>query len=80
MVVLSASAQSPSAAQADPKRSGRLNIPEKPPQFWTPVDGGTEGQWTALREHCRAVFSEMAATQKMRPDQIKALPPVPSSD
>ncbi len=33
-----------------------------------------------MREHCRAVFSEVAAIQKMSPEQIKALTTVPASD
>ena len=73
----SASAQSPSAAPTTNAPVG--SIPEMPPQWWT-ADGGTQGQWTAMREHCRAVFSEVAAIQKMSPEQIKALTPVPASD
>jgi hypothetical protein len=77
VVGLTASAQSPSASSATSAPVG--NIPEKPPQFWT-ASGETQAQWTALREHCRTVFSEMAAIQKMSPDQFKALAPIPPSD
>ena len=77
LVVASAKAQSPSAAPTTNAPVG--SIPEMPPQYWT-ADGGTQGQWTAMREHCRVVFSEVAAIQKMSPDQIKALTPVPASD
>ena len=76
-LVASVGAQSPSAAPTVNAPVG--SIPEKPPQFWT-ADGGTQGQWTALREHCRTVFSDVAAIQKMSPEQIKAVTPVPYSE
>lgn len=77
LIVASVGAQSPSAVPTTNARVG--SIPEKPPQFWT-ADGGTQGQWTALREHCRTVFSDVAAIQKMSPEQIKAVTPVPYSE
>jgi len=48
-LVANVSAQSPSAAPTANAPVG--NIPEKPPQYWT-AEGGTQGQWAALRHHC----------------------------
>ncbi len=31
------------------------SIPENAPQYWS-AEGGTQGEWTAMREHCRAVL------------------------
>jgi hypothetical protein len=54
LVGASAGAQSPSGAPTTNAPVG--SIPEKAPQFWT-AEGGTQGQWTAMREHCRAIIS-----------------------
>ncbi len=48
--------------------------PEKPPQHWT-AEGRTQGQWTALRDHCMALFSEVASAGNSKP-----LPPFSPSD
>ncbi len=76
-VETNANAQSPSAAPTADAPVG--NIPERPPQYWT-AEGGTQGQWAALREHCRAVFSQVAAAQTMSPEELKRLTPYPNSD
>ena len=39
-------------------RASDASVPEKPSQRWT-AEGKTQGQWTALREHCVALFSEV---------------------
>jgi hypothetical protein len=39
-------------------RASDASIPEKPSQRWT-AEGKTQGQWTALRAHCVALFSEV---------------------
>ena len=67
-VETNANAQSPSAAPTADAPVG--NIPERPPQYWT-AEGGTQGQWAALREHCRAVFSQVAAAQTMSPEEAQ---------
>jgi len=39
-------------------RASDASVLEKPSQRWT-AEGKTQGQWTALREHCVALFSEV---------------------
>ena len=52
----------------------QASIPEKPPQHWT-ADGRTQSQWTAQRDHCMALFSEVASAGGSKP-----LPPFSPSD
>jgi hypothetical protein len=54
--------------------AAQASIPEKPPQHWT-AEGRTQGQWTALRDHCMALFSEVASAGGSKP-----LPPFSPSD
>ncbi len=74
LVVLSASAQSPSAAPTANAPVG--NIPEKPPQYWT-AEGGTQGQWAALRQHCIDTLAEIGRRAPMSAAQLRGLPPIP---
>jgi len=77
LMVASVSAQTPSAAPTANAPVG--SIPERiPPNLR--ANGWDQAGWTALREHCRALFNEVAASQTMSPEQIKALPPVPYSE
>lgn len=54
--------------------AAQASIPEKPPPHWA-AKGGTQGQWTALREHCIALFSEVVSAGITKP-----LPPFSLSD
>jgi hypothetical protein len=77
LVVLSARAQTPSVAPTGNAPVG--NIPEEiPPNFR--ANGWDQAGWTAMREHCRAVFSQAAAAQNMTPEELKKLTPFPHSD
>jgi hypothetical protein len=71
LIVVSANAQSPSAA---PTTNAQVGIPEEAPQYWT-AEGGTQGQWTAMREHCSAVFAEMELRGRMKDSRGGGLPP-----
>src|SRR5258708_36102096 len=55
LIIASANAQSPSATPTTSAPVGQ--IPEKVPPEW---NGGAFDQstWTAMREHCRAVFAK----------------------
>jgi len=55
-------------------RASDASIPEKPPQHWT-AEGKTQGQWTALRAHCVALFGEISSA-----GYNKQLPPFSPSD
>jgi hypothetical protein len=50
------------------------SIPEKPPQWWT-ADGGTQGQWTAIRKNCSRIIAEMTRRGRLSAAQRSALPP-----
>ena len=76
-LVASVGAQSPSAAPTAGAPVG--SIPEKIPPNWS-ANGWDQAGWTALREHCRAVFSQAAAAQNMTPEELKKLTPFPYSD
>jgi hypothetical protein len=54
--------------------AAQASIPEKPPQNWT-AEGETQGQWTALREHCVALFGEVVSVGTTKP-----LPPFSPAD
>jgi hypothetical protein len=54
--------------------AAQASIPEKPPPHWT-AEGRTQSQWTALRDHCMALFSEVASAGGSKP-----LPPFSPSD
>ncbi|MGC1193094.1 MAG: hypothetical protein WA861_21105, partial [Candidatus Binatus sp.] len=76
-LVASVGAQSPSAAPTGNAPVGF--IPEEiPPNFR--ANGWDQAGWTAMREHCRAVFSQAAAAQNMTPEELKKLTPFPNSD
>ena len=77
LIIASVNAQSPSATPTTSASVG--SIPEKIPPNFT-ANGWDQAGWTAMREHCRAVFSQLAAAQKMTPEQIKTLAPIPRSD
>jgi len=68
--IFSAVSSRPAAA---PTTTAALGIPEKPPQFWT-ADGGTQGQWTALRKRCADIRSELARRQSMSDKQLETSP------
>src|SRR5258707_5599419 len=75
----SARAQPPSPAAPPPPALPINNapvghIPEKPPQYWT-AEGGTQAQWTAIRERCRTIVSEMNRRGRLSAEQRSALPP-----
>ena len=55
LVVANANAQSPSASSTTGVPVG--SIPEKIPPNWA-ANGSDQASWTALREHCRAVFAK----------------------
>jgi hypothetical protein len=63
---------SPSSA-APTNNAAVGHIPENPPQYWT-AEGGTQGQWTAVRERCRAIVAEMTQRERLNA-QRTALPP-----
>lgn len=50
-----------------------LGMPETVPKEARGV--WTQAEWTAYRQHCLDLFSEVAAAQTMSPQQIKALKP-----
>jgi len=73
LMVASVNAQSPAAAPTTNAPVG--SIPEEPPQYWM-AEGGTQGQWTAMREHCRAIFAERKRRGRMSGAQASILPPL----
>ena len=75
LVIASANAQSPSAAATS--SSSVSPIPLTPPQWWT-AEGGTQGQWNALRQHCIDTLSEIARRAPMNAAQLRNLPPIPA--
>jgi hypothetical protein len=54
--------------------AAQASIPEKPPPRWI-AEGRTQSQWTTLRDHCMALFSEVASAGGSEP-----LPPFSPSD
>ena len=55
---------------------GLGSIPETPPQYWT-AEGGTQGQWTALRQHCIDTLAEIGRRAPMSATELRGLPPIP---
>ena len=71
LIVLSANAQSPSAAPT--AKIARFILSEKPPQYWT-AEGGTQGQWMALRQRCADIGAELTRRHSMSDKQLQTAP------
>ena len=63
------------AQTIQPMATPTVAMPEKPPQYWI-ANGGTQGAWTALRQHCVAIFTEAARRQRLARKQLNGLPPI----
>jgi len=62
-------AQTP-VATATPLPLGTTTIPEQAPANWR----GTQGEWTALRQHCNDIFADLQHRGNMSAAQRKDLP------
>lgn len=71
LIVADANAQSPSTTPT--AKVARFILSEKPPPYWT-AEGGTQGQWIALRQRCADIGAELTRRQSLSDKQLQTAP------